>query len=113
MFGKKKFNNVTINGKTISCSGNNITIRNNQVIIDGKVIQSELASNIEVIINGDVEKIDCDGSVTVHGNAGSVDCGNSCTVSGDVNGDIDAGNSVTCGNVAGDIDAGNSVICRR
>ena len=114
MFGKKNsFNSVTINGQTITCSGSNIIIQNGKVIVDGKVIQSELCGNVEVVINGDVNKIDCSGSVEVHGNSGSIDCGGSCTIEGDVNGDIDAGGSITCGNVSGDIDAGGGVRCRR
>lgn len=113
MFKKRSFNNVIINGQTISCSGSNITIANNKVIVDGKIIQSDIGNNAEVIINGDVNKIDCSGSVEVHGNCGSIDCSGSCKVDGDVNGNIDASGSVTCGNVAGDIDASGSVRCRR
>ena len=112
MFGKKKnFTSITINGQTINCSGSNITISNGKVIVDGKTIQGNMSGDIHVEIYGDVENIQCGGSVTVHGNAGSVDCGGTCTVEGDVHGDIDAGNSVNCGNVTGNVDAGNSVHC--
>ncbi len=110
---KNSFSSVTINGQTITCSGSNVVIQNGKIIIDGKVIQSNIGNNAEVIINGDVNKIDCSGSVEVHGNSGSIDCGGSCTVDGDVNGSIDAGGSITCGNVSGDIDAGGSVRCKR
>ena len=88
---ERGFLRITINGKTITCSGINIVISNGKVIVDGKTIRS----------------------VEVHGNSGSIDCGGSCEVSGDVKGDIDAGGSETCGNVSGDIDAGGSVRCRR
>ena len=108
-----KMNRITINGKTITCSGTNVVISNGKVIVDGKTIQECNSGDIKVTIEGDVNKIDCDGSVEVHGNSGSIDCGGSCEVSGDVKGDIDAGGSVTCGNVSGDIDAGGSVRCRR
>ena len=107
------FNNVVINDKKISCSGKNIVIRNNEVIVDGVTIESNLTGNIKVVVNGDVSHLDCAGSVEVRGNSGNVDCGGSCTVGGNVNGDVDAGGSVTCGNVSGDIDAGGSVRCRR
>lgn len=114
MFGKNKsFSTITINGQTVSCYGNNITISNGNVIVDGKVIHSDIGNNTQIVINGDVNKIDCTGSVEVHGNSGSIDCGGSCTVDGDVNGNIDAGGSIECGNVSGDIDAGGSVRCRR
>jgi phage baseplate assembly protein gpV len=106
-------NRITINGKTITCAGNNVVINNGKVIVDGKTIQECSSGDIKVVIEGDVNKIDCGGSVTVRGNAGTIDCGGKCEVSGNVIGDIDAGGSVTCGNVSGDIDAGGSVKCRK
>lgn len=106
-------NRITINGKTITCSVNNVVIRNGKVIMDGNTIQKCSSGDIRVVIEGDVNNIDCDVSVTVRGNARIVNCGGSCEVSGNVDGDIDAGGSVTCGNVSGDIDAGGSVKCRR
>lgn len=106
------FNSVVINGKKIPCSGKNIVIRNNEVIVDGVTIESDLASNIKVVVDGDVSHLDCSGSVEVRGNSGNIDCGGNCTVGGNVNGDVDAGGSVTCGNVSGDIDAGGSVRCK-
>lgn len=87
----KSFSSVTINGQTITCSGSNITISNGKVIVDGNVIQSDIGNNAKVIVNGDVNKIECSGSVEVHGNSGSIDCGGSCTVDGEVKGNIDAG----------------------
>lgn len=106
-------NKITVNGKTITCSGNIVSIIDGQIIVDGKVISESNSRNIKVVIEGDVEKIDCSGTVEIHGNAGYIDCSGSCTVKGDVNGSVDAGGSVTCGNVAGDIDAGGSVRCRK
>lgn len=32
-------NRITINGKTITCSGTNVVINNGKVIVDGKTIQ--------------------------------------------------------------------------
>ena len=95
---ERGFLRITINGKTITCSGINIVISNGKVIVDGKTIQECNSGDVKVTIEGDVNKIDCGGS---------------CEVSGDVKGDIDAGGSETCGNVSGDIDAGGSVRCRR
>lgn len=111
---KEKFmNKTTINGKAITCSGTNVVIDNGKVIVDGNIIQECNSGDLKVIIEGNVNKIDCDGSVEVHGNSGNIDCGGSCEVGGDVEGDINAGGSITCGNVSGDIDAGGSVRCRR
>ena len=116
MFGFNKnnsFNRVVINGKTFDCSGRNIAIQNGEVIIDGKVIQSNIGYDIKMTVYGDVNKLDCAGSVEVHGNCGSIDCSGSCKVDGNVNGNIDASGSVTCGNVSGDIDCSGSVRCKR
>ena len=88
-------------------------VKMNRITINGKTIQECNSGDIKVTIEGDVNKIDCGGSVEVHGNSGSIHCGGSCEVSGDVKGDIYAGGSVTCGNVSGDIDAGGRVRCRR
>ena len=108
------FNSITINGKTISCSGRNITVRNNTVIVDGKVVEDGLTAGINIVVNGDVENIKCSGDVEVRGHViGDIDCGGSCTVDGYVEGNIDAGNSVRCGDITGDVDAGNSVHCGR
>jgi hypothetical protein len=114
MFFKKRnnFSSITVNGETITCSGSSIAIQNN-IVVDGKIIKSDIGHNAQVVINGNVNKIVCSGSVEVHGDSGAIDCGGSCTVGGEVVGNIDAGGSVTCGNVSGDIDAGGSVRCRR
>ena len=87
-------NRITINGKTITCSGNSVVINGDNIIVDGKIIQN-CTGDIRVVIDGNVDKIECAGSVEVHGDAGNIDCGG------------------TCGNVTGDIDAGGSVRCRR
>lgn len=117
MFGWNKNNScstISVNGKTIRVKGSNVTIINDKIIVDGKVLDESMDyKNITVIVEGDCNKLDAAGEVTIRGNCGSVDCGGSCTVNGDVNGNVDAGGSVTCGNVSGDIDAGGSVRCKR
>jgi hypothetical protein len=110
---REQNNTITINGKTFQCSGGNITISNGKVIVDGKIIESNIGCNAEIVINGNVNKIDCDYNVVVYGNSGSIDCGGSCTVDGNVKGNVDASGSVKCGNVSGDINAGGSVSCKR
>ena len=115
MFGWYKNNScstVSVNGKTIRVSGNNISIINDKIVVDGKVLDDSMdCKNITVIVEGDCNKLDTTGAVTVQGNCGSVDCSGSCTVYGNVTGNIDASGSVTCGDVGGDIDASGSVRC--
>ena len=106
-------NKIVINGKTINTNGTCVSINNGRIVVDGKVLQDNLCGDINVVIHGDVNKIDCEGSVEVDGNSGNIDCGGSASVGGYVNGNVDCGGSCTCGNVSGDIDAGGSVKCRR
>lgn len=89
--------------------GKNISIINGVVKVDGRVIHDSIDC-YEIIINGDVESLTTDASVTAV-NAGTVNCGGSCKVGGDVLGYIEAGGSIK---VTGDhhgakITAGGSI----
>lgn len=87
--------NITINGRTYT--GNNITVNNGKVFIDGKSADDgEQGRILEVRIQGEPVSVHSDTAVTVNGN---------------VNGNVDAGSSVNCGNVQGSVKAGSSVNC--
>ena len=114
-------NKVTINGKTIKLpSNNNISVVNGKVFVDGKEVDTSDTdlqnsnSIINISIEGNVDRIDCSGSVEVKGNVSKgIDCGGSVSITGDVNGDIDCGGSANIkGSHKGDIDAGGSVSVR-
>jgi hypothetical protein len=113
-------NKVTINGKTIQVPNGNVSIINNKVFVNGKEIDTsdtDLKSNcgtINISVEGNVDKIDCNGSVKVKGNVSKgIDCGGSVEITGDVDGLIDCGGSVKItGSHKGDIDAGGSVSVR-
>jgi hypothetical protein len=119
MFFTKNRNNmsystVSVNGKTIRVQGSNITVIDNKIIVDGKVLDESMDfKNITVIVEGDCKTLSACGNVEVKGNAGSIDCSGSCHIEGDVLGSVDASGSVTCGDVGGDIDASGSVRCTR
>lgn len=101
---------ITINGKTYI--GSNISVKNNKIFIDGKLVEDYEAADkiiVEVKIEGDPISVESDAAVTVEGSVqGSVRAGNyvSCH---QVGGNVDAGNYVACGNVAGNVKAGNYV----
>lgn len=101
-------NKIIINGKEIKCNGNNISVINNKVYVDGKVITDDVFKNSDIYIYGNVENIECEGSVhcnDVHGDikaGGSINCD-------DVGGDISCGGSVNCDNIRGSVIAGGSV----
>jgi hypothetical protein len=99
-------NTVTVNGKTFNnLSGNNISITNGKVIVDGVEVEDGDFSNshiINVTINGDC------GDVTT--SQGDITCG-SCSSVKTSQGDIEVSGDVA-GNVTtsqGDIDIDGSV----
>ena len=83
---------VTINGKTYQ--GNNITINNGNVVIDGRQEDGQLNGVVEIrITEGNLDSLTTDASVN---------CGH-------VTGTVTAGGSVNCGSVGGNVSAGGSV----
>lgn len=100
---------ITINGKTYV--GNSITVRNNVVYIDGKLADEAKGKDsiLEVHLVGNLDKLECDGSVQLTGNAGRIAAGGSVDCKGDVTGNIAAGGSINCGSVSGHCSAGGSI----
>lgn len=110
---------VEINGVKYSIAGGSkLEVIDGEVYING-VFQNKIDTThvenkphtIEVAIIGNVDNIECSGSVMVAGDcAGSIDCESSVTVNGDANGDVHASGSVAInGSVAGDIHADGSI----
>ena len=101
-------NKIIINGKEIKCDGNNVQVINNKVYVDGKIISEEATKKSDIYVYGDVENIECEGSVecdNVKGNikaGGSINCDN-------VGGDISCGGSVNCDEIRGNVNAGGSI----
>jgi hypothetical protein len=95
-------NKITINGKTIEVEGNNISVSNGVIKVDGKVIETGLTGTVKVRFEGDLANLECaDAKIigNVHGNVNSADL--KC---GDVGGNVNAAD-VKCGNVAGRLNA--------
>lgn len=108
-------NKVVINGKSYEVPNGNISIIGNKIYVDGKEFTEEMEKDskiVDVIVYGNVSKIDCQGSVEVKGNAENINCGGSCSVNKDVAGDVSAGGSVRCNNVKGTVRAGGTVKCK-
>lgn len=103
---------IKINGKSFP-SGNNISIVNGVVYIDGKKAESN-EKVINIIVDGSINKLEVDmcDTISVNGNCNTVSTTNGdISVSGDVlknvsttNGDVD------CGNVGGKIKTTNGDI---
>lgn len=101
-------NRIVINGKEIKCNGNNISIIDNKVFVDGKIISEEAIKDSDIHIYGDVENIECQGSVECNNVNGYIKAGGSVNCD-DVGGNINCGGSVNCDTVKGNIIAGGSV----
>ena len=94
---------ITINGKTYS--GNNLTISNNRVYIDGKE-QTEDSKTINITVTGDINsiKVDACNDFTVTGSVGSVQTMSGDVECGDVTGSISTmSGDVTCKKVGGSV----------
>jgi hypothetical protein len=112
--------NITINGVTYQ--GNNISVINGDVFIDGKS-QTKIEKEVVIHIEGTVLNLQSDRSIvcgSIGGNAtagGSIDCNSidgNATANGSINcddigGDVKAGGSVNCENVGGSVSAGGSI----
>ena len=88
-------NTIIINGNKIQVAGNNISVNNDSVYVDWKLVQGGLQGIVKLEFKGDLVQLKSSASVTVNG---------------DVKGNVDAGGSVSCGHIGGSVDAGSSVV---
>jgi hypothetical protein len=101
---------IVINGREFT--GSSVSIRNNTVIIDGKVQDDELGSVVEVrVIEGVIDRLETDASVTCGEVRGGVSAGGSVHCS-NITGSVNAGGSVKCDKIGGSVTAGGSVKIR-
>jgi len=101
---------ITINGKTYK--GNNLTISNNEVYIDGKKAdQQDDAKTININIEGNIEAVNVDycDKIEVVGECGLVSSKNgNIQIKGNVSGDVTNKNgNIICRNVGGDAETKN------
>lgn len=102
---------VSIGGVTVT--GNNIEVKNGVIKVDGVEIEplNKTGGILEVrVLEGRVENLKADGSISAGNVEGSVQAGGSvnCDV---VKGSVSAGGSVNCDDVGGNVSAGGSVSC--
>jgi hypothetical protein len=97
----------------ISVTGNDISIIDNKIYIDGKLMEDvpTVSQNgiLEVkITEGVLENLSADGSVTAGSVKGNINAGGSVNCDC-VGGSVNAGGSVRCGRVGGSVSAGGSI----
>jgi hypothetical protein len=88
---------ININGINIRCSSGNISISNEKIIVDGKIIDCPI-KDYTITINGDCNNLDILGNLTVNGN---------------IKGNVDAQGNITCQNIGGNIDAQGNVTVKK
>lgn len=114
---------MTINGKTrvngryVNLTGQNITITDNGIYVNGKPIEEFDESQVPVLrieITGNVESLTTEnGEVTVNGRIGTVVSKNGNVNCQTVEGNVESKNgNVMCGKIMGDCDTKNGNIMR-
>lgn len=114
---------VTINGKTqinghyINLTGQNVSITDNGIYVNGKPIEEFDESQVPVLrieITGNVESLTTEnGEITVNGRVGTVVSKNGNVNCQTVEGNVESKNgNVMCGKIMGDCDTKNGNIMR-
>ena len=79
-----------IKNSSISIEGNNVSIINNKIFVDGKEIETE-EKVINIIVEGNLDKleVDCCNSIKVNGVTKDIEVSNgNIAISGDVKGNV-------------------------
>lgn len=98
---------IVINGRGFS--GNNISIINGRVTIDGKSQEEAVNGVVEVrITEGTPVSVTSDAAIHCNDVAGNVRAGMEVNC-GEVGGSVNAGMSINCGDVSGSVNAGMGV----
>jgi len=85
-----------INGKKNVVEGNNVSIVNGVITVDGKAVETKLSGIVKIIWEGPIANVKSDSSIVVNG---------------DVSGNVAAGSHVSCENVNGSVAAGSHINC--
>lgn len=103
---------IVIDGREFH--GNNVTINNGKVTVDGVVQDGELSGPITVTVHGDVQSLENhSGNVTAQ-NVGEISTGSGDVKCGNVSGSIRTGSGdVECGTVGGNIRTGSGDVSHR
>jgi hypothetical protein len=108
---------VTINGRYINLTGQNVSITDNGIYVNGKPIEEFDESQVPVLrieITSNVESLTTEnGEVTVNGRVGTVVSKNGNVNCQTVEGNVESKNgNVMCGKIMGDCDTKNGNIMR-
>ena len=86
---------IIIGDKRITVSGNNVSILNNKIYVDGKLVTDNAVTEpVKLIVEGDLINVESEGSVDV---------------TGDIKGNVQASCSIRCNNISGNVNTMGSV----
>lgn len=106
---------VVVNGQTYETKGNNISVKNGKVIVDGQEVypthNTESKNLVEIHIYGDALDVTSDRSVTVHGTVEGNVKARGIVTCGDVGDSVESKGDVHCDDISGDVKADGSVTC--
>lgn len=94
---------ITINGKSFTTKGNNISVINDKIMVNGVVIESGLSGIVKIQFEGDVANLDANVAEITGNVIGKVDS-NTLKVTGDIRGNVDS-NTVHCRDIYGSVEA--------
>ena len=108
---------IRVNGRYVNLTGQNITITDRGMFVNGKPIEEFDDSQVPVLkieITGNVESLTTEnGEVTVNGRVGTVVSKNGNVNCQTVEGNVESKNgNVMCGKIMGDCDTKNGNIMR-
>lgn len=69
-------NKITINGKSITCSGSSIVVTDDKLYVNGKLIEQGLTGEVIVKFEGDLASLECHNANVTGSITGDVDCHN-------------------------------------
>ncbi len=93
---------IVIDGKEYN--GNNVSIKGNKVIIDGKAQDGELIGDVNIVVHGDVKDLHNTSGTVKANSVGSVDTLSGDVECGDVSGSVKTmSGDVTCGTITGSV----------
>lgn len=93
---------INIDGREFR--GNNVTIQNSKVTVDGVVQDGELVGDVNVTIYGDVERLENSCGKVVANKAGSIHTQSGDVECGDVSGSVQTmSGDVDCGSIGGSV----------
>jgi hypothetical protein len=107
---------VTVNDKTyIVRDGGNLSISNNEIYIDGKLligsdsVQEKVSPVVRIVVAGNLLNLTSDSSVTVEGDVlGSISAGGSVRCK-NIEGNVITHGSLRCGDIVGDVQANGTI----